>query len=53
MPDAKNAEKLYIMYTDNWSLEGNTDKVFTNTIWYSLRGQNVFDRNNWSEETEP
>ena len=50
-PDAKNADKLYIMYTDNWSLEGNTENVFTNTIWYSLRGQNVFDRNNWSEET--
>ena len=52
-PDAKNADKLYIMYTDNWSLEGNTDTVFTNTLWYSLRNQNVFDKNNWAEETEP
>ena len=52
-PDAKYVEKLYIMYTDNWSLEGNTDNVFTDTLWYSLSGQNVFDRNNWHEETGP
>lgn len=52
-PDAKCVEKLYIMYTDNWSLEGNTDNVFTDTLWYSLSGQNVFDRNNWHEETGP
>ena len=52
-PDAKYVEKLYVMYTDNWSLEGNTDNVFTDTLWYSLSGQNVFDRNNWHEETGP
>lgn len=52
-PDAKYVKKLYIMYTDNWSLEGNTDNVFTDTLWYSLSGQNVFDRNNWHEETGP
>lgn len=52
-PDAKYVEKLYIMYTDNWSLEGNTDNVFTDTLWYSLSGQNVFERNNWHEETGP
>jgi len=52
-PDAKYVEKLYIMYTDNWSLEGNTDNVFTDTLWYSFSGQNIFDRNNWHEETGP
>ena len=52
-PDAKYVEKLYVMYTDNWSLDGSTDKVFTDTLWYSNSNQNVFDKNNWNEETEP
>ena len=47
-PDAKDAD-MHIMYTDRWSLDGNTEKVFTNTIWYSLSNQNIFDKNNWSE----
>ena len=52
-PDAKNADKQYVMYTDNWSLDGSTDKVFTETLWYSMKGQDIFDTNNWSEDKEP
>ena len=52
-PEAKNAEKMYIMYTDNWGLAGFDECVFKDTIWYSLANQNVFDKNNWKEEEEP
>ena len=52
-PDAKNADRQYVMYTDNWSLDGSTDKVFTETLWYSMRGQDIFDTDNWSEDKEP
>ena len=52
--DAKNADKLYIMYTDEWDLARDSGNVFTNTIWYSLRGQDIFNKNNWAqEENEP
>lgn len=47
-PDAKNSD-LHIMYTDIWQLDGNTEKQFSYTIWYSLSNQNIFDKNNWSE----
>jgi hypothetical protein len=52
--EAKNADKLFIMYTDEWDLARDSGNVFTNTIWYSLRGQDIFDKNNWAqEENEP
>ena len=53
-PDAKNAEKKYIMYTDNWALQKDTGNVFTDTIWYSLRGKDIFNMDNWEQEkSEP
>ena len=53
-PDAKNAEKQYIMYTDNWALQKDTGNVFTDTIWYSLRGKDIFNMDNWEQEkSEP
>ncbi|MBO4928236.1 MAG: membrane protein insertase YidC [Clostridiales bacterium] len=48
--DAKNAEKMYILYTDNWSAESNSGNTFTDTKWYSLQRQDLFDKNNWKKE---
>jgi len=50
-PDAKQ-EKMYILYTDNWSPESNSGNVFTDAQWYSLTGGNVFDKNNWKKEED-
>ena len=48
-PQAKDG-KMYILYTDNWSPESNAGNVFTNTRWYSLSNQDIFDRSNWKED---
>ncbi len=48
-PQAKDG-KMYILYTDNWSPESNSGNVFTNTRWYSLSNQDIFDRSNWKED---
>ncbi len=47
-PDAKNGDML-VLYTDNWSAESNTGNTFTNCIWYSLKNQNVLEKENWEE----
>ena len=49
-PEAKNAEKLLIMYTDRWDLQKDAGNVFTDTIWYSLNGPDIFDKKNWKQE---
>ena len=51
-PDAKNQDKMYVLYTDNWSAESNTGNTFTNAIWYSVSNQNVLDKNNWKKEED-
>ncbi|MBO4687567.1 MAG: membrane protein insertase YidC [Clostridiales bacterium] len=52
-PDAKN-QKMYVLYTDNWSAESNSGNTFTNSIWFTVGNQNVLDKNNWrKEEGEP
>ncbi|MBO4687565.1 MAG: membrane protein insertase YidC [Clostridiales bacterium] len=51
-PEAKEADKLYIMYTDRWALSGNTETTFKELYWYSLSNQYVLDPNNWKEESE-
>ena len=50
-PEAKD-DPMYILYTDNWSPESNSGNVFTDTQWYSLSNQNVFDKNNWKKEED-
>ena len=49
-PDAKNADKLYIMYTDRWDLQKDAGNIFTDTIWYSLTNQDIFVMDNWHQE---
>ncbi len=52
-PDAKNADKMYVLYTDNWNpIKDSTqfDAEGVN-IWYSLYNQDIFDMENWHEET--
>ena len=53
-PDIKYSDKLYVFYTDTWSMEKNYT-TFTSggtNIWYSLRNQNIFDKSNWEEEDQ-
>ena len=51
-PEAKEAEKMYIMYTETWSPD-DIEKIRNNTIWYSVTDQNIFDNKNWQKETRP
>ena len=51
-PEAKNAEKMYVMYTDSWDMN-KSDHTFDpdgTNIWYSLNGQDLFNMQNWHEE---
>ena len=48
--EAKDADKMYVLYTDNWSAESNSGNTFTNSIWFSLSNQNVLDKANWKKE---
>ncbi|MBR5973668.1 MAG: YidC/Oxa1 family membrane protein insertase [Clostridiales bacterium] len=52
-PEQKEAEKIYVMYSDNWSPDSATDIIFTSRNWYSLSNQNIFDKSNWKKEEEP
>lgn len=49
-PEAKLADKQYILYTDNWSPNANSGNKFTNTIWFSCAKQDMLDRENWKKE---
>ncbi len=48
--DAKNAEELYILYTNDWMPSSNNGNTFKGYLWFSLRNQNIFDIDNWKEE---
>jgi len=48
-PEQKEADKLYVMYSENWS----PDDIYQSRIWYSLSNQNVLDKSNWQKEDEP
>ncbi len=50
-PEAKNAEKLFVMYADTWSLpkEARTIDPEGMVIWYSLRNRDIFNRENWEQ----
>ena len=48
-PEAKN-EPMYVMYTDRWDLNADSGNIFTDTIWYSLNGPDIFDKKNWKQE---
>ena len=52
-PEEKD-KKMYIMYTDKWELTDNSGSTFTDTIWYSLNGPDIFKKEYWmQEESEP
>jgi len=50
-PEAKEADRQFVMYTDRWALAGNNESTFKDCIWYSVRNRYVLDRDNWAEET--
>ena len=52
-PEEKE-KPMYIMYTDKWGLTDNSGTTFTDTIWYSLNGPDIFNKDYWKqEESEP
>lgn len=43
----KDAEKLYVFYTDKWEASLNEGNTFAPGLWCSLTGQDLFDKDNW------
>lgn len=44
---AKNAEKLYVFYSNYWQADQNNGEQFKPGVWFSLSGQDVFALENW------
>ena len=51
-PYEKDAEKIYVLYSDHWSPGDNSGNVYTDITWYSLSNQNLLDKNNWQKEED-
>ncbi len=48
----KDAEKIYVLYSDNWSPYSNSGNTYTDITWYSLSHQNLFTKDNWQKESD-
>ena len=48
--EEKYAEKLEIFYTTEWNPQGTHGNTFDLGLWFSLKGQNIFDPDNWENE---
>ncbi|MBQ6272220.1 MAG: membrane protein insertase YidC [Clostridiales bacterium] len=43
----KNAEKLYVFYTDEWEASLNEGNTFAPGLWCTVSNQDIFDKDNW------
>lgn len=50
---AKKEGKLYITTAENYDQEPGNTIDMTGGVWYTLTGENIFDKSNWKKVEEP
>ncbi len=43
----KDADELYVFYTDQWEASQNDGNTFATALWCGVSGQDIFNKDNW------